>query len=166
MNSMAKTILVVLNAEDDIHVLLRRLEKVVKPGNRIVFLVEYQYDIPSWLLAHVTLLQTGLDNGLACQERREWLSWDEQKTQIENVAEPVRRLFSRMGVEVCVDLYSGSLNRILRRYLEPGEVALILVGTTSWMRRLKIVPTIVRNWLVRRWPRHPSVFLADRGSSG
>jgi hypothetical protein len=163
MNSMAKTILVVLNQEDNVHVLLRRLKKVVKPGNRIVFLVEYQNDIPSWLLAHVGLLQTGLDNALACQERRAWLSWDEQKTQVEeNVADPVRRVFSRMGVEICVDLYSGSLNRILRRYLEPGEVALILVATPSWLLRLKILPTRLKNWFIRRRPHHPSVFLATR----
>ena len=164
---MAKTILVVLNPEDNIHVLLRRLEKVVKPGNRIVFLVEYQNDIPSWLLAHVALLQTGSENGMASQERRAWLSWDEQKTQVEeNVAEPVRRVFSRMGVEICVDLYSGSLNRILRRYLGLGEVALILVATSSWLRQLKIVPTRLRNWLVRRRRQQPSVFLAHRRSSG
>jgi hypothetical protein len=167
MNSMAKTILVVLNPEDNVNVLLRRLERVVKSGNRIVFLVEYQYDVSSWLLAHIALLQTGLENGLACQERRAWLSWDEQQTQVEeNVAEPVRRVYSRMGVEICVDLYSGSLNRILRRYLELGEVALILVATSSWLRRLKIVPTRVRNWFVRRRRQQPSVFLAHRGSSG
>jgi hypothetical protein len=160
MNSMAKTILVVLNPEDNVHVLLRRLERVVKPGNRIVFLVEYQYDIPSWLLAHVALLQTGLDNGLTCQERRAWLSWDEQKIHVEeNVAEPARRVFNRMGVEICVDLYSGSLNRILRRYLELGEVALILVATSSWSRRIKILPTRLRNWFIRRRPHHPSVLL-------
>jgi hypothetical protein len=160
MNFMAKTILVVLNPEDNIDVFLRRLERVVKPGNRIVFLVEYQDDIPSWLLAHVAFLQMGSENTLASQERRAWLSWDEQKTQVEeNVAEPVRRVFSRMGVEVCVDLYSGSLNRVLRRYLELGEVALILVATSSWLRRLKILPTRLRNWFVRRMLQHPSVLL-------
>jgi hypothetical protein len=158
MNSMAKTILVALNPENKIDLVLRRLEKVVKPGDRIVFLVEYQHDIPSWLLAQVGLLQTGFDNGVACQERRERLSWDEQKTRAEeNVAEPARRLFGRMGAEIYVDLYCGSLNRVLRRYLELGEVALILVGTSSWLRRLKIAPTSLRNWFVRRWPLSPSV---------
>jgi hypothetical protein len=166
MNSMAKTILVVLNPEDDIHVLLRRLEKVVKPGNRIVFLVEYQNDIPSWLLAHVALLQTGSENGMASQERRAHLSWDEQKSRAkENVAEPARRVVGRMGAEIYVDLYCGSLNRILRRYLELGEVALILVATSSWLLRLKILPTRVRHWFVRRRPLQPSVFLAHRGSN-
>jgi hypothetical protein len=157
MNSMAKTILVVLNPEDNIHVLLRRLEKVVKPGTRIVFLVEYQHDISSLLLAQVALLQTGFENGAACEERKAWLSWDEQKRHAEkDIAEPARRAFSRIGAEVYVDLYCGSLNRIMQRYLENGEVGRILVASSSWLRSLKIVPTRVRHWFVRRWPYHHS----------
>jgi hypothetical protein len=157
---MAKTILVALKLENKIHILLRHLEKVVKPGDRIVFLVAYQPDIPSLLLAQIALLQTGFENGVACEERRARLSWDEQKTRAQHdVAEPVRRVFSRIDVEVDVDLYCGSLNRIMERYLENGEVALIVVGGSSWLHRLKIVPTSVRNWFVWRRLHHPSVLL-------
>jgi len=160
MNSMAKTILVALKPESKIHMLLRHLEKVVKPGDRIVFLVAYQHDTPSWLLAQIALLQTGCENGVACEERRAGLSWDEQQTRAqEDVAEPARRVFSRIGAEVDVDLYCGSLNRIMERYLENGEVALIVVGGSSWLRRLKIVPTSVHNWFVWRRPHHPSVLM-------
>ena len=148
---MAKTILVVLNMENNIHVLLQRLEKVVKPDNRIVFLLKYQRDIPTRLLAEVASLQTGFDNGLAWQEQRAWLSWDEQKARAEEtVAEPARRTFSRMGVKVEVDLYCHSLNWIVRRYLQNREIALILVAASTWIRRLKIAPIKVRNWFVRR----------------
>jgi hypothetical protein len=35
---------------------------------------------------------------------------------------------------------------------ENGEVALIVVGGSSWLRRLKIVPISVRNWFVWRQP--------------
>lgn len=153
---MAKTILVVLKPEANIRVLLRRLESVVKPGNRIVFLFEYQHDIPTWLLAQVASVQTGLDNTLAWQQQRAWLSWDEQKKRAEkSVAEPARRMFSRIGVEIELDLYWRSLNCTVKRYLENGEVALILVGTSSWLHRLKIVPISLRNWFVRRLSHHP-----------
>jgi hypothetical protein len=148
---MAKTILVVLSPDNNIRDLLQRLEIVVKPGNRIVFLLEYQHDIPTRLLAEVTSLQTGFDNGIAWQGQRAWLSWDEQKARAEeNFAEPARRVFSRIGVQVEVDLYWRSLNRIVKPYLENGEIGLILVGTSSWLRRLKIVPISVRNWFIRR----------------
>jgi len=62
---VTKTILVVLKPEANIHVLLRCLENVVKPGNRIVFLFEYQHDIPAWLLAQVASLQTGSNIGVS-----------------------------------------------------------------------------------------------------
>jgi hypothetical protein len=157
---MAKTILVALNAENKIDLLLRHLEKVVNPGDRIVFLIAYQDDIPSWLLAQTALLQTGFENGVAFEERRARLSWDEQKSRAEeDVAKPVRRVFSRIGVEVEVDLYWGSLNRTMKRYLEDGEVALIMVGGSSWLRRLKIVATSVRNRFIWQRPHHRSVLL-------
>jgi len=157
---MAKTILVALKPENKIDMLLRHLEKVVKPADRIVFLVAYQHDIPSWLLAQIALLQTGFENGIACEERRARLSWDEQKTRArQDVAEPARRVFRRIGVEVDVDLYCGSPNRIMERYRENGEVALLVVGGSSWLRRLKVVPTSARNWFVWRRPHHPSVLL-------
>jgi len=105
------------------------------------------------LLAQIASLQTGFENGLAWQEQRMRLSWEEQKTWAEeNVAKPVRRAFSRMGLEVEVDLYWRSLNCVLKRYLENGEISLILVGTSSWLDRLKIVPISLRNWFVRRLP--------------
>lgn len=127
---MAKTILVVMKLQKNVGLLLRRLENVVKPGHRIVFLFEYQYDdVPNWLLAHVTALQTGCDNGLAWQEQKAWFSWDERKAQAEEiVGAPARRTFSRLGVEVVVDLYSRSVSATVKRYLgnrrhraDPGD---------------------------------------------
>lgn len=150
---MAKTILVVLKPENNISLLLRRLESIVTPGNRIVFLLRNRTDMSMLLLAQVVSLQTGFDNGLAWQEQRMRLSWEEQKTWAEeNVAKPVRRAFSRMGVEVEVDLYRHSLNRIVKRYLDKSEIAQILVAASSWLHRLKIYPLSVRNWFVRRLP--------------
>jgi len=155
---MSKTILVVTKLQKNVELLLRRLKNIVKPGNRIVFLFEFQQDVPTWLLAQVTALQTGCDNGLAWQERKAWLSWDEQKAQAEKiVGEPVRRAFSRIGVEVVVDLYSHSISAIVKRYLKTGEIALILVATSSWLEKLKIVPLSVRNWFVRHLPQHSLV---------
>src|SRR5262245_15261397 len=149
--AMAKTILVILSREDNINLLLRRLEKIIKAGYRIVFLLEYEDDTPTWLLAQITSVQTGSDNGLAWQQQRAWLSWDEQKRLAEkNIAEPARRTFSRIGAEVELDLYWGSLNCVVKRYLKNGEIALILIGGSSWIGWLKIVPIKLRNWFVRR----------------
>src|SRR5262245_27296066 len=50
---MAKTILLALKRDQKFAESQRHLERVVKPGDRIVFLVEYQLDVPSYLLAHI-----------------------------------------------------------------------------------------------------------------
>lgn len=155
---MAKTILVVLKPEYNVQLLLRRLESFVQPGNRIVFLLRNRLDISMLLLAQVASLQTGFDNGVAWQEQRVRLSWEEQKTWAkENVAEPARRAFSRMGVEVEVNLYRDSLSWIVKRYLENSKISLILVAASSWLHRLKIYPISVRNWFVRRVPYPPTL---------
>jgi hypothetical protein len=153
---MSKTILVVTKLQKNIELLLRRLESVVKPGHRIVFLFEYQHDVPTWLLAQVTAVQTGFDKGLAWQEQKARLSWDDQQAPAEKiVGEPARQVFSRIGVEVVVDLYSRSLSGVVKRYLETGEIALILVTGSSWLERLKIVPINVRNCLFGSCPSMP-----------
>ena len=155
---MAKTILVVVKVQKSVELLLRRLESVVSPAIESCSCSSTSTMFPTWLLAQVTALQTGFDNGLAWQEQKAWLSWDEQKARAEkDVAEPARRVFSRIGVEVTVDLYWCSLSGIVKRYLETGEIALILVTTSSWLERLKIVPISVRNWLVRQLPQYPSL---------
>lgn len=154
---MPRTILVLMKLQDNVELLLKRLENAVKPGNRIVFMFEYQQDVPAWLLAHITAVQTGFHNGLTWQEHRAWLSWDEQRAQAEkNAGEPARRAFRGIGVEVLVDLYSRSVSDIVKRYLETGDIALILVASSSWLERLKIVPISLRNWLVRQLPQHAS----------
>jgi hypothetical protein len=145
---MAKTILVALNSKTKIDMLLPRLERLAKSGDAIVFLVPYQKDITANLLAQTALIQTGLETAVACNEGRARRSWDQQKSRVEqDIAVPARRVFSRLGVEVDVNLYSGSLNRITKRYSKYDEVEL-LVGGTSWLRRLNIVLRSVRNWLV------------------
>ena len=84
----------------------------------------------AWLLAQVTALQTGIDNVLAWQERKAWLSLDEQKARAEkDVGEPPRRVFIWIGVEVVVDLFSRSLS-VCQTILQPGEIALILAMTS------------------------------------
>ena len=159
---MAKTILVALNRSQNISALLQRLERVVEPGDRIAFLVEYQLDIPSCLLAHVVLLQTGVENGIACEERKARLTWDEQKAWAEkNIAQQARRAFDAIGVEIDVELYCGSLNRMVTRYLNNDEVTLIYRGTPPRLRRINIVRTGVNNWFARRWRHYRWIRLMD-----
>jgi hypothetical protein len=159
---MSRTILLALERGQNTAKLLRNLEKVVEPGDRIVFLIEYRPDVPSCLLAQVVLLQTGVENGVACEERKARLGWDEQIAWAEkNIARDARREYGSIGVEVAVDIYCGSLNRRVRRYRDNEEVTLIYPGSAPRLRRIKILPAGVKNWFVRRRRYHPPVSLMD-----
>ena len=150
MNSITKTVVVVLNSKNKTDVLLRQLERIVSPGDRIELLIAYRHDVMPWFSAQVALMQTGLDGAVTREERRMQTLWDEQKHRLErDVAVPARRVFSRIGVDVTVNLYSGSLNRVLNRYLKNGDV-MLFVNASAWLRRLKIAPARVRNWFFRQ----------------
>ena len=152
-NAVAKTVLVVAKSESNVQFVLHRSESVIEPGDRIVFLVRTQLDVRMGLLSEIASMETGLDTGPAWKDQTMRFPWEEQKVWAEqNLAQPMRRALSRMGLEVEVDLYWRFLNCVLKRYLENGEISLILVGTSSWLDRLKIVPISLRNWFVRRLP--------------
>lgn len=159
VNSMAKTILVALNSKPNIDMLLPSLERLANSRDGIVFLVPYDKDITANLLAQTVLIQTGLETAVACEEQRARCSWEQQKIRVEHeIGVPARRVFSRVNVDVDVNIYSGSLNRTIERYLENGNVTL-LVGASSWLRWLNIVSRRVRNWFVYRRRHHRSVLM-------
>jgi len=148
---MAKTILVVVNPETSVRLLLQRLESVLKPGHRLVFLLRSQLDKPMWLLAQVASVQTGFDNGQVWHDRAMQRPCEEQRIWAEqNLAEPARRAFNRIGVEIEVDLYQRSLTSSMKRYLKTAEITLILVAGSSWLQRAAIVPIMITNWIFRR----------------
>jgi hypothetical protein len=140
---MAKTILHALKQGQNTAVLLHDLEKVIKPGDRIVFLIEYRPDVPHYLLSQIGLLQTGIADGLLSEERQARLSWDEQKFWAEkNVAQSARRAFSAIGVEVEVDLYGSSLKRAVKRYLDSSEATLIYRGPAPYSQTSILLRTL------------------------
>ena len=150
MNPLSKTVVVTLNSKKPAEVLLRQLKSIVNPGDRIEFLASYRPDIKPWFFAQVALMQTGSDTAVTCEERMMRALGDREKSRLEHdIAVPARRMFSRFGVQVNLQLYSGSLNRVLNRYLENGEIA-VLVDPSPWLRRLKTAPSSVRDWLLCR----------------
>jgi hypothetical protein len=157
MTAKPKTVLVALNLKKPTDVLFRQLERIVSPGDRIELLIAYRHDVMPWFSAQVALIQTGSDRAVTWEERRMQTLFDEQKHRLErDVAVPARRVLSRIGVEVNVNLYSGSLNRVLNRYLKNGD-ATLFVGASPWVRWLKIAPARARNWFFRQSPNYASI---------
>src|SRR5262245_3309717 len=98
---MAKTILVVVRPKTDVELMLRRLKDLIKPGERIVFLLRMELDVSMVLLTQVASLQTGFRTGGTWRDKALGRSCEQQRRWAEhNFAEPARRAFSRIGVEV------------------------------------------------------------------
>ena len=137
MEPINKTIIVVPNSSKGVtDMLLRHLETIVNPGDRIELLIKHRYEIAPWFFAHVALMHTGLETAVACEERRTRDLWDVQKSHLErDVAAPARRIFTRIGVDVNVQIYSGPLSSVLKSYLEKGEIVVLVSG--SWPGRIK-----------------------------
>ena len=151
MDAKPKTIVVVLNSStSEKELLLTQLEAIVNPGDRVEFLIKYRQEVVPWFFAHVALMQTGSETAIACEERRTRTSWEVQERRMErDIVEPARRKFSRIGVDVNLHAYSGSLRSVLDDYVERRETT-VFVGITRWSGGSKIVPMSLRDWFVSR----------------
>ena len=148
---MAKTILTAVSPKDKVDLLLRRLETLVGPGDRVVFLSAYRCGILNQLVGEVSLMQTGLEAPVICEQHRRRLLWEEQKARLEQaIAVPVRRALGHIVAEVEVDLYSGRLNRLLKRYRKSGDLLVVLPANSSSFRRTNFIPVSLHNWCA--WP--------------
>jgi hypothetical protein len=164
---MARTILVVVRPQTNVELMLRRLKDLIKPGQRIVFLLSMELDVSMVLLTQVASLQTGFRTGSAWRDKALGRSSEQQKTWAEhNFAEPARRAFNRIGVEVEVDLYQDSLTGRIKGYLKKEPIALIYVAGRSWLERVKIAPLSIRHWFIRRLLCRPWSYPLAGNSSG
>ena len=151
MDAKPKTIVVVLNSStSEKELLLTQLEAIVNPGDRVEFLIKYRQEVVPWFFAHVALMQTGSETAIACEERRTRTSWEVQERRMErDIVEPARRKFSRIGVDVNLHIYSGSLRSVLNRYLETRDTV-VFVGAARWSGPSKMVPMSLRDWFICR----------------
>jgi hypothetical protein len=150
MESITKTILVSLHPTTQSTMLLRQLQPIVNPGDRIELLVAYREMTMPWFVAQLALMQTGSNSPVSCETSRTVALRDDLKGRLEReIAVPARRMFGRMDVHVRLRLYSGTLKRLIDRYLETGEVT-ILVGGPVRLRRLKSIVSKIRSRLFCR----------------
>jgi hypothetical protein len=150
MESITKTIIVSLQPTTQSTMLLRQLQTIVKSGDRIELLVAYREKMMPWFFAQLVLMQTGSVTAVSCDARTTAALRADLRDQLErNIAVPARRMFSGMDVHVKLSLYSGSLKRLIHRYLQAGQVT-IVVGGPVRLPRLNSVLSKVRNRLLCR----------------
>ncbi|MBI2361335.1 MAG: hypothetical protein HYV04_20910 [Deltaproteobacteria bacterium] len=124
---MASQILVALRRSDRVEEMVAYVEKVAQPGGRVVFLVPYPVDLWLYIGDHWVEVESAREAILAGRRLGSRYSWHVQKALAEQKIAPAQEVLARKGVEVAVDLYTGSLKRVLKDYEASGEIYLVII---------------------------------------
>lgn len=142
---MSKKILVPLAQNDGAGEMIPYIEKIVRPGMDVVFLVRYPVDGFIWAKE-----EYGMRAALQARELVNYYSWENNVENAERKLSPVCEALRAKGVQATVDVYAGSLKKAVRSHMVNGDVHLIMTraglgdriaalldGTTSLSKLLK-----------------------------
>jgi hypothetical protein len=159
----SEVILVPLSWEDRMEALLAQLDKVVRPGSKVVFVVSYETDQLHRLFNRLTASWFGIHNILRQAMKGATPARDAQDRLADpNGGGPSATGFvagGAGGIDVSVELYKGSLNTVVEKHLTTGQVRLILMGSADRDSDLKSIPTSIPYLRLLRRPKLPSVLL-------
>lgn len=124
---MTGKILVPLKRRDRIEEVIPYLEEVASSGMRVVFLIPYP--VKSWLYLrdHWVTTESAREAMLKGRKIMEAYSWELQKALAEQKVGLAREGLQRRKVEVAVDVYTGSLRRVIGDYSVNGNVHLVMM---------------------------------------
>jgi hypothetical protein len=143
---MSKKILVPLGQHDRTEEMIPYIEKVAGPGMKVVFLLRYPVDGFIWAKE-----KYGMRAALNAKELVNYFSWEgnleEAKKQVASACEALRA----KGIETAVDVYAGSLRKVVRSYTLNGDVHLIMTRACigDWIARLFDDTHSVFKWFKR-----------------
>jgi hypothetical protein len=154
--AMNKKILVPLAENDRTEEMIPYVEKVARPGMKVVFLVRYPVDGFIWAKE-----EFGMKAVLEAKKLVNYYSWEANLKRAKSGIAPAVEALGRKGVEVTVDVYAGSVKRAVRSHTINGDVHLIMTrtGIGDWIARLFDGTGSVFDWFRR--PRFSPVLLIN-----
>ena len=123
---MEDQILVPFNSHNRVSDIISVIEKVAKPGMRIVFLVRYPVNILEWLRDHWVTTESSREAALAGTKIVDKYSIEGQRALAEKIVAPWRPAFEKIEVKATVDVYTGSLSSALENYSRRDGVSLLI----------------------------------------
>jgi hypothetical protein len=160
---MAAKILVPLNRHDQIEEIIPYIEKVAEPGASIVFLVHHPVNGFKWVQAYCGIAQCGLEKTFAVRRMIESYSL---KTRMQLAQ---RRVFQTcaalydMGLNIGVDVYTGSLRKTLKSYENNGDTQLLIMRPGIAQRIMSFLHWVDAIGTMVRGPTTSSVLLLHPG---
>ena len=134
---MARQILVALKSEDRLSQMIPYFEKIAQPGMKVVFLIRFSPQPASKASARVdrvrvprgsAFFEGGLEKPRFTGENiRGTQSMEEQRLSAEHKVFLALEALLKRGIEITVDIYTGSLRRVVKSYTCKGDVHLIVM---------------------------------------
>lgn len=158
---MAEQILVPLKRHDRIEDIIPYLDKIAKPGMRVIFLI--RYPVEPWLRNHCVITESPREAILAGRKIMERYSWEIQRGLAEQRLLPAREALQKIGVEAVVDLYAGRLRDVIGCYTRNKDVQLIMMQAGSNHPILRLLNSVRSffNWF--KPPNLPPIILLNPG---
>jgi hypothetical protein len=143
---MNKKILVPLGQYDRSEEMIPYIEKVARPGMKVIFLVRYLMDgIGS------RKEEYGMKAALEAKKLVNYYSWEGNVEKAKQQVAPACEALLAKGIEAAVDVYAGSLKKAMRSHMLNGDVHLIMMraGIGEWIGGLFDGITSVFKWFKR-----------------
>jgi hypothetical protein len=130
---MNKKILVRLGRYDRTGEMIPYVEKVARPGMKVVFLVRYPLGGINW-----PTKESDTETASEIRELLDHYSWQANLKRAKAKITPAIEALERKGIEVAVDVYAGRLKKAVRNHTRNGNVYLIMTraGMGDWFARL------------------------------
>jgi hypothetical protein len=135
---MALQILVALKSEDRLSQMIPYIEKIAQPGMKVIFLIRFSPQTASNALRHNSIELKCLEESrffegelekpkFTKRNFRETQSMEEQRLSAEHKVFLALEALLKRGIEISVDVYTGSLNRAVKSYTCKGDARLIVM---------------------------------------
>jgi hypothetical protein len=131
---MGKQILVPLKKEDRMEEVLPYVEEIIQPGTKVQFLICYDGSFELALQASRAVREAEVRDPAAFREVAAMYSGKGQRLAAAAKVLPACESLREKGAEVTIDLYTGSVRRMVRSYVATGDVHLVMtksgIGST------------------------------------
>jgi hypothetical protein len=143
---MGKKILVPLGQYDRSEEIIPYIEKVARPGMKVVFLVRYPVDGFVWAKE-----EYGMRAALKAKELVNYYSWESNLQNARKQVAPACEALRAKGIEGAVEVYTGSLKKAVWSHMLSGDVHLIITraGIGDWVARLFDGTSSIFKWFKR-----------------
>jgi len=119
---MIGKILVALGGNDRVEETIPCVEKLARPGMKVVFLLRYPVEFWRYFRDHWVTTESARNATSAGKTIKEGYSWEAQRALAEQLVAPARLALQSRKVEVEVNLYTGSLAKTVRDYRADKDI--------------------------------------------